>query len=77
MSERLFLQERLEQILDLLRDQGRVSVSELSDRFDVSAVTIRNDLATLNQQGRLVRTHGGAVLRNNQATDLPAFTLRK
>lgn len=77
MSERLFLQERLEQILDLLQDQGRVSVSELSDRFDVSAVTIRNDLATLNQQGRLVRTHGGAVLRNNQATDLPAFTLRK
>jgi DeoR/GlpR family transcriptional regulator of sugar metabolism len=77
MTEKLFLQERLDLILALLADQGRVSVSELSDRFDVSAVTIRNDLATLYQQGRLVRTHGGAVLRNSQPTELPAFTLRK
>lgn len=77
MSEKLFLQERLDQILALLEDQGRVSVSQLSDRFEVSAVTIRNDLATLYQQGRLVRTHGGAVLKNNQPADLPAFTLRK
>ena len=77
MSERLFLQERLDQILTLLEDQGRVSVSELTDRFDVSAVTIRNDLATLYQQGRLVRTHGGAVPKNNQSPDLPAFALRK
>ncbi len=77
MSERLFLQERLDQILAILHDQGRVSVSELSDRFDVSAVTIRNDLATLDQQSRLVRTHGGAVLKNSQSADLPAFALRK
>ncbi len=77
MSEKLYLQERLDQILAILQDQGRVSVSELSDRFDVSAVTIRNDLATLYQQSRLVRTHGGAVLRNNHTADLPAFALRK
>lgn len=77
MSERLYLQERLDQILSILREQGRVSVSELSDKFEVSAVTIRNDLATLDQQGRLVRTHGGAVLRNHQVPELPAFALRK
>jgi DeoR/GlpR family transcriptional regulator of sugar metabolism len=77
MSEKLFLQERLDQILTLLQDQGRVSVSNLSDRFDVSAVTIRNDLATLDQQGLLVRTHGGAVPRNNQPSELAAFALRK
>ena len=77
MSEKLYLQERLDQILAILQDQGRVSVSELSNRFDVSAVTIRNDLATLDQQSRLVRTHGGAVLKNSNSADLPAFALRK
>jgi DeoR/GlpR family transcriptional regulator of sugar metabolism len=77
MADRLFLQERLDQILALLQEQGRISVSELSQRFDVSAATIRNDLSTLQQQGFVVRTHGGAMARPNSATDLPAFALRK
>jgi DeoR family transcriptional regulator of aga operon len=55
-TERLFLQERLDQILALLQAQGRVSVGKLGERFGVSAVTIRNDLATLEQQGHLLRT---------------------
>lgn len=77
MAERLFLQERLEQILALLQDQGRVSVAELSQRFDVSAVTIRNDLAALEQQGHLLRTHGGAMIRPSFGMEPPAFVLRK
>ncbi len=76
-SERLFLQERLKQILDLLHTQGRVSVSELSERFGVSAVTIRNDLATLEQQGRLLRTHGGAMLGPGLSNEPLAFAQRK
>jgi DeoR/GlpR family transcriptional regulator of sugar metabolism len=76
-TERLFLQERLDQILVVLRDQGRVSVSELRERFGVSAVTIRNDLTTLERQGRLLRTHGGAVPCPNPSTEPPAFDLRK
>jgi DeoR/GlpR family transcriptional regulator of sugar metabolism len=76
-TERLFLQERLDQILALLQDQGRVSVGELGERFGVSAVTIRNDLATLEQQGRLLRTHGGAISCPNPSTEPPAFALRK
>jgi DeoR/GlpR family transcriptional regulator of sugar metabolism len=77
VSERLFPQERLDQIATLLREQGRVSVVELSERFGVSAVTIRNDLDTLEQQGRLLRTHGGAVPRPAPSTEPPAFALRK
>jgi DeoR/GlpR family transcriptional regulator of sugar metabolism len=76
MTDRLFLEERLDQILTLLQEQGRVSVTALSERFDVSAVTIRNDLTTLEQQGHLVRTHGGAMQRPNHGQVL-AFTLRK
>lgn len=77
MAERLFLQERLDKILTLLQEQGRVSVAELSERFDVSPVTIRNDLASLAQKNRLVRTHGGAVLGPNLSVEPPAFALRK
>jgi DeoR/GlpR family transcriptional regulator of sugar metabolism len=77
VSDRLYAEERLDQIVALLREQGRVSVGELSERFDVSPVTIRNDLATLAQQSRLVRTHGGAVLKPNPALEPPAFALRR
>ena len=77
MTQKLFLQERLDQIVSLLQREGRVSVAELSDHFGVSAVTIRNDLASLQQQGLLVRTHGGAVTRPDLNMEPPAFSLRK
>jgi DeoR/GlpR family transcriptional regulator of sugar metabolism len=77
VSDRLFLEERLDRILAMLQDRGRVSVAELSQQFEVSAVTIRHDLTTLEQRGFLVRTHGGAMLKPNAGTDLPAFALRK
>ncbi len=77
MAQKLFLEERLDQIGTLLHEQGRVSVTDLSERFGVSAVTIRNDLGTLEQQGRLVRTHGGAMALPDLGTELPAFALRK
>ena len=76
MSDKLYLQERLDQIQALVEQQRRVSVAELSERFDVSSVTIRNDLANLERRGLLVRTHGGAMLRA-EADQEPAFSLRK
>jgi DeoR/GlpR family transcriptional regulator of sugar metabolism len=61
----------------MLQAQGRVAVTELSEQFCVSAVTIRNDLATLEQQGRLQRTHGGAVLKPDLSAEPLAFAQRK
>jgi len=60
MSE-LSLIERRTKILDLLRSNGKVIVSELSEMFGVSEVSIRNDLADLETKGLLSRVHGGAV----------------
>jgi DeoR/GlpR family transcriptional regulator of sugar metabolism len=77
MTQRLFLQERLDQIVTLVQERGRVSVADLSDHFGVSAVTIRNDLTSLQQQGLLVRTHGGAVIQSDPNMEPPAFALRK
>lgn len=53
---------RQAEILERLSRAGEVTVGALSERFDVSPMTIRRDLAQLERRGRLVRTHGGAVL---------------
>ncbi|WP_072690545.1 DeoR/GlpR family DNA-binding transcription regulator [Rhodococcus marinonascens] len=58
--------ERMHQILSLLQDREAVMLDELSALLQVSGATIRRDLAELEQQGLLVRTHGGA-----QALELP------
>ena len=75
----MFLEERRRAILDELRQHGRVSVTSLSDRLHVSAVTIRQDLRMLESEGLLDRTHGGAVLRD-ASTAIPhelAFSTRQ
>lgn len=61
--------ERHEYILKRLRDQGHVSVSALSERLDVSEVTIRKDLNALEQRHLLYRTHGGAAMSNPYVLD--------
>jgi DeoR/GlpR family transcriptional regulator of sugar metabolism len=45
-----------------IRSAGAVSVAELEQRFGVSPMTARRDLAELERRGALRRTHGGAVL---------------
>src|SRR2546429_870589 len=54
-------QVRLTAILKALQKTGSVSVEGLSKELDVSLVTIRRDLDTLEGQGLPRRTHGGAV----------------
>src|SRR5437660_12583050 len=54
-------QVRLTAILKALQKSGSVSVEGLSKELDVSLVTIRRDLDTLENQGVVRRTHGGAV----------------
>ena len=73
----LSLLERQQAILTLLQQQKRVSVSDVSKRFGVSAVTIRSDLIELDQRGLLTRTHGGAVLLELIIEPEPAFAQRR
>ena len=55
-------QGRRSAILQLLKDDSSVNVTELSKRFGVSEVTIRKDLRILKERKLLVRVHGGAIL---------------
>jgi DeoR/GlpR family transcriptional regulator of sugar metabolism len=52
---------RRQQILTLLEETGTINVNELAERFQVSLVTVRNDLDDLEKEGLLQRTFGGAV----------------
>ena len=57
----MYAPERHHQIVDTLDRVGRVSVAGLASDFGVTTETIRRDLDTLEQLGRLRRVHGGAV----------------
>jgi len=53
--------ERHRKIIDKLEQLGAVKVSELSELFQVTEKTVREDLEKLEEKGLLKRTHGGAV----------------
>ena len=55
------IENRRNDILDLLKQNGSVRVTELSTRFGVSEVTVRSDLEDMEKKGLLSRVHGGAV----------------
>src|SRR5579875_141026 len=59
--KRLLAEERRREILDVLGQNGRVTVEELVKRFGISAVTARGDLDALSESGALVRSHGGGI----------------
>ena len=65
----LSLPERHSRILALLQQSGSISVAQLSERFRVSEVTIRKDLSYLEQQKKLYRTHGSAILISPYISD--------
>lgn len=68
--------ERRNLILEKLQDEKRVVVSELSELFGVSEETIRRDLDKLDKEGLASKSYGGAVLVENNNTDMP-FSVRK
>ncbi len=57
-------------------NKKKVRVRELSDLFNVSEVIIRKDLKLLEEEGKLERTHGGAILKKEIPEDI-SLTTRK
>ena len=62
--------ERRSEIVKQVEDKGNVSVKELSEKYDISTVTIRNDLNDLSRTGLVVRQRGGAVASNRLTKEL-------
>jgi DeoR/GlpR family transcriptional regulator of sugar metabolism len=65
---------RLRKILALLASHEEVSVTSLAARFRVTTMTIRRDLESLERDGRITRTHGGALLA---APTMAAFAFQE
>lgn len=63
----MFYQERQKKILEYIMQKPSVSVTELSEVFKVSTVTIRKDLNDLSEKGEIERTHGGAMCLNKSS----------
>ena len=66
---KLFAQERRQLILNILNQQKRITVKELSEQTNVSEATLRSDLNTMEQEGLLIRTYGGAVVNEKAEAD--------
>lgn len=63
--------ERQKQILSLLDKQGRLSVTEIVNQFEISEATARRDLEALALQGKAQRVHGGVMAVEQAPPELP------
>lgn len=60
-------EERLNAILDILYHEGKVQIRDLVQRFNVADMTIRRDFDYLASTGKIIRTHGGAILPDEES----------
>ena len=67
--------ERKNEILNKLRTEQRVLVSDLAAHYNVTEETIRRDLDKLEKDGYATKTYGGAILGNITKSDL-SYTIR-
>jgi DeoR family transcriptional regulator, aga operon transcriptional repressor len=65
------LEERRGRMLALIRERQFIPVAELSDRFGISEVTVRSDLAALASDGHIHRIRGGAIPRVELGQETP------
>ena len=75
-NESLYSEERQRQVLEILKEKKRVTVRELGTLFNISGVTIRNDLNTLSRIDGVVRTHGGAIFVEQFKSEFPETEFR-
>ena len=68
--------DRHNKILKTVELLRTVSVQELKERLEVSEVTIRKDLNYLEDQGLIIRTHGGARLAQD-SNRMRTLSIRK
>lgn len=73
----MFTEERRNLIYDLIQNKKRIAIDELIEKFQVSGTTIRTDLTSLEKAGKIIRTHGGAMLKEEQLTGEDPISSRK
>ncbi|MFS0836976.1 DeoR/GlpR family DNA-binding transcription regulator [Paenibacillus sp. 1P03SA] len=67
----MLVAERWQKITALVNERGSIRVTELSEFCGVTEETIRRDLDKLESEGRLMRSHGGAVRVGESQPEIP------
>ena len=67
---KMLTQERYDRILTLLTEKKSITVNELVEALDTSESTIRRDLNNLDKKNYLKKVHGGAVLVENDFSNI-------
>ncbi len=62
----MLTEQRYDVILQLLKEKGSITVTELKDALKVSESTIRRDLMVLDKENKLIKVFGGAVLNDDE-----------
>lgn len=78
----MFIEERHNEISEIIRANGKIKISEITEKYGISDESARRDLRLLEQKGICKRTHGGAILagqvsvrppKNRNFDDMPVF----
>ncbi len=72
----MLAEERRGRITQLIDEHGSATISVLSETMNVSAMTIRRDIAYLASQGRVIKTHGGAVSIRESTASEPGYEIK-
>lgn len=72
----MYAKDRISNIKQMIVNEKKVSVANLSNFFSVTEETIRRDLDKLEEEGVVTRTYGGAILNANHQNDNVQFHRR-
>ena len=75
--KKLFASERRKIIMDILKEKNRVTVKDLVNEVNVSEATLRTDFKVLEEANLLTRTHGGAILKEDNVQIKKSFSERQ
>ena len=76
-TKKMLTKQRREHIIEMLQQEKEVNVAQLANHFDVSQVTIRNDLNVMDKANLLHRIHSGAISINDSNKDYFEATLNE
>ena len=57
----MFIEERHQKISDIIRENGKITIAEITSKYGISDESARRDLRLLEQKGICKRTYGGAI----------------
>ncbi len=63
----MFAVERSKKILEILQENETVQIGDLAKLLSVTNVTIRKDLKKLEDAGKVIKIHGGAILKKDSS----------